>query len=167
MGLPRARGSGSSESAGIGTWPPICWQRRFRRWSVPTWMSTFWRLWRSCILLARRSISKTAASSCWPKMCVPIRSRDREVHPLWRQCPILGSAGHRGYAHRHGGHEQLSLPDLQYHFHGIHPNWVVNHAYNAASYILANDNPIEDGEELETGVADGQMYQGDSVEVPV
>ena len=48
------------------------------------------------------------------------------------------------------------MPDLQYHFHGMDPNWVVNHAYNAASYILEHDNPIEDGETID-GVADGQM----------
>ena len=48
------------------------------------------------------------------------------------------------------------LPDLQYHFHDMDPNWVVNHAYNVASYILANDNPIEDGETID-GVVDGQM----------
>ena len=33
---------------------------------------------------------------------------------------------------------------------------MVNHAYNVASYILANDNPIEDGETVD-GVEDGQM----------
>ena len=48
------------------------------------------------------------------------------------------------------------LPDLQYHFHDMDPNWVVNHAYNVASYILANDNPIQDGETID-GVADGQI----------
>ena len=36
------------------------------------------------------------------------------------------------------------------------PNWVVNHAYNVASYILEHDNPIQDGETVD-GVADGQM----------
>ena len=36
------------------------------------------------------------------------------------------------------------------------PNWVVNHAYNAASYILEHDNPIQDGETID-GVADGRM----------
>ena len=50
----------------------------------------------------------------------------------------------------------LFLPDLQYHFHGMDPNWVVNHAYNVASYILEHDNPIQDGETID-GVADGQM----------
>ena len=54
------------------------------------------------------------------------------------------------------GMSTLFLPDLQYHFHGMDPNWVVNHAYNAASYILEHDNPIEDGETID-GVADGQM----------
>ena len=54
------------------------------------------------------------------------------------------------------GMSTLFLPDLQYHFHDMDPNWVVNHAYNVASYILANDNPIQDGETID-GVADGQI----------
>ena len=54
------------------------------------------------------------------------------------------------------GMSTLFLPDLQYHFHGMDPNWVVNHAYNVASYILEHDNPIQDGETID-GVADGQM----------
>ena len=39
------------------------------------------------------------------------------------------------------GMNTLFLPDLQYHFHDMDPNWVVNHAYNVASYILEHDNP--------------------------
>ena len=54
------------------------------------------------------------------------------------------------------GMSTLFLPDLQYHFHGMNPNWVVNHAYNVASYILANDNPVEDGETMD-GIMDGQI----------
>ena len=54
------------------------------------------------------------------------------------------------------GMSTLFLPDLQYHFHNMDPNWVVNHAYNVASYILEHDNPIQDGETID-GVADGQM----------
>ena len=54
------------------------------------------------------------------------------------------------------GMSTLFLPDLQYHFHDMDPNWVVNHAYNVASYILEHDNPIQDGETVD-GVADGQM----------
>ena len=50
------------------------------------------------------------------------------------------------------GMSTLFLPDLQYHFHGMDPNWVVNHAYNVASYILEHDNPIQDGETID-GVA--------------
>lgn len=56
------------------------------------------------------------------------------------------------------GMSTLFLPDLQYHFHGMDPNWIVNHAYNLSSYILANDNPIED-EETVDGIEDGQMSQ--------
>lgn len=54
------------------------------------------------------------------------------------------------------GMSTLFLPDLQYHFHGMDPNWVVNHAYNVASYILQNDNPIRPGETVD-GVVDGRM----------
>lgn len=50
----------------------------------------------------------------------------------------------------------LFLPDLQYHFHGMDPNEVVYHAYNLASYILDNDNPIEAGETVD-GMRNGQM----------
>lgn len=50
----------------------------------------------------------------------------------------------------------LFLPDLQYCFHGMDPNWVVGHAYNLASYILENDNPIQDGETID-GIEDGEL----------
>ena len=38
------------------------------------------------------------------------------------------------------GMSLLFLPDLQYHFRGLDPNLMVNHAYNTASYLLINDN---------------------------
>lgn len=44
------------------------------------------------------------------------------------------------------GMSTLFLPDIQYHFHDMDPNLVVNHAYNIASYILDNDNPIKAGD---------------------
>ena len=50
----------------------------------------------------------------------------------------------------------LFLPDLQYHFHGMDPNWVVNHAYNVLSYIYDNDCPINSGETID-GIVDGRM----------
>ena len=43
------------------------------------------------------------------------------------------------------GMSTLFLPDLQYHFHSMDPNWVVNHAYNVASYILATTTPLRMG----------------------
>lgn len=54
------------------------------------------------------------------------------------------------------GMSTLFLPNLQYHFHGMDPNWVVNHAYNVTSYILEHDNSIED-EEMVDGIVDGAM----------
>lgn len=52
----------------------------------------------------------------------------------------------------------LFIEDLQYHFHDMDPNWVVNHAYNMASYILNNDRPIKDGDTID-GIADGRLVQ--------
>lgn len=54
------------------------------------------------------------------------------------------------------GMSTLYLPDLQYHFHGMDPNWVVNHAYNLLSYMYANDAPIKSGETVD-GIVDGHM----------
>ncbi|MCM1219422.1 MAG: DUF4261 domain-containing protein [Lachnospiraceae bacterium] len=52
----------------------------------------------------------------------------------------------------------LYIEDLQYHFHDMDPNWVVNHAYNMASYILDNDRPIKDGDTI-NGMAEGRLVQ--------
>lgn len=56
------------------------------------------------------------------------------------------------------GMSTLFLPDLQYHFHDMDPNWVVNHAYNIASYIFENDNPIKGGDHID-GIVNGQFDQ--------
>ncbi|MCL2295864.1 MAG: DUF4261 domain-containing protein [Methanomassiliicoccaceae archaeon] len=42
----------------------------------------------------------------------------------------------------------LGLPDMQYHFHGLDPNEVVDHAYNTAIYQFENDAPIKSGETI-------------------
>ncbi len=54
------------------------------------------------------------------------------------------------------GMSTLFLPDLQYHFHDMDSNLVVSHAYDLASYILKNDNSIQDGETVD-GVRGGRM----------
>ncbi|MDE7477113.1 MAG: DUF4261 domain-containing protein, partial [Lachnospiraceae bacterium] len=54
------------------------------------------------------------------------------------------------------GMSTLFLPDLQYHFYGMEPNWVVNHAYNVLSYIYDNNNPIENDDHID-GVENGNM----------
>lgn len=43
----------------------------------------------------------------------------------------------------------LGLPDVQVHFHDKEPNALVNHVYNIASYQLANDVPIKNGETID------------------
>ncbi len=43
---------------------------------------------------------------------------------------------------------------LQYHFHSMNPNEVVNHAYNVLSYIYDNNNPIQNGDHID-GILDG------------
>lgn len=42
----------------------------------------------------------------------------------------------------------IGLPDVQYHFHELDPNAVVDHAYNVAAYIFTQDDPIQDGETI-------------------
>ena len=50
------------------------------------------------------------------------------------------------------GMNTLSMPDLQYHFHGMNPNWIVNHAYTVLSYIFDNENPIKSGDPIDSVV---------------
>lgn len=54
------------------------------------------------------------------------------------------------------GMSTLCLPDLQYHFHGVDPNEVVNHAYNLLIYLFENDCPIQNNETVD-GIRDGRI----------
>lgn len=54
------------------------------------------------------------------------------------------------------GMSTLFLPDVQYHFHGMNPDEVVNHAYSVLYYIFEHDNPIADGETI-AGLENGDM----------
>ena len=93
----------------------------------------------------------------WRRMCVPTRSRDSDRFIRFGvNVRFFNIEGTEDMLIDTVGMSTLFLPDLQYHFHDMDPNWVVNHAYNVASYILANDDPIEDGETVD-GVEDGQM----------
>ena len=56
------------------------------------------------------------------------------------------------------GMSTLFLPDLQYHFHGVDPNYVVFHAYNVLNYIFEHDNLIGDGGTI-AGLQNGEMNQ--------
>ncbi len=59
------------------------------------------------------------------------------------------------------GMSTMFLPDLQYHFHGMDPNSVVNYAYNVLSYIYDEANPIKSNDHID-GMKDGQMSTGSS-----
>lgn len=50
----------------------------------------------------------------------------------------------------------LGLPDLQYNFHSMDPNWVVNHAYNMAAYLLEGSHPVKNGDRID-GIEDGNI----------
>lgn len=54
------------------------------------------------------------------------------------------------------GLSTLGLPDLQYNFHSMDPNWVVNHAYNMAGYLLEGKHSIHDGDRVD-GIEDGNI----------
>lgn len=52
----------------------------------------------------------------------------------------------------------LHLPDLQYYFHDMDPNWVVSHAYSIASYNFENGNVIKDGDTID-GMINGEITE--------
>ena len=54
------------------------------------------------------------------------------------------------------GMSTLFYPDLQYHFHGMNPDEIVNHAYSVLYYIFEHDNPIDDGQTI-AGLENGDM----------
>lgn len=43
----------------------------------------------------------------------------------------------------------LELPDLQYHFRGVSPDWVAEHACTLAAYLLEHENPISAGQTVD------------------
>lgn len=51
----------------------------------------------------------------------------------------------------------MFIPDLQYHFRSLDPNHVVNHAYCIASYLLQNENPIKDGDTVDSITEKGRF----------
>lgn len=54
------------------------------------------------------------------------------------------------------GMSLLFLPDLQYCFRGMEPEWVMNHAYQVLSYLYDRENPIRDGDPVD-GIVNGAM----------
>ncbi len=56
------------------------------------------------------------------------------------------------------GMQTLSLPDLQYHFKGIDPNLIMEHAYNVLSLMYMNGAVINDGDTID-GIQDGELCE--------
>ena len=54
------------------------------------------------------------------------------------------------------GMSTLFYPDVQYHFHGMNPDEIVNHACSVLYYIFEHDNPIDDGQTI-AGLENGDM----------
>lgn len=50
----------------------------------------------------------------------------------------------------------IGLPDIQYHFHNLNPDYIVGHAYNVASYIFSANAPVKNGETID-GLEDRNM----------
>lgn len=55
------------------------------------------------------------------------------------------------------GFYAFGAADVQMHFRGIDPNYVVNYVYNIASYQFENDFPIVSGDTVDSIGADGSM----------
>jgi len=56
------------------------------------------------------------------------------------------------------GMNVVRLPDIQYHFNEMDPNWVVQHAYNMLCDIYEKDCSIETGHTI-SGILDGEMNE--------
>lgn len=56
------------------------------------------------------------------------------------------------------GMDVLLLPDLQFHFQGIQPEGIISYAYNLASYIFKNNNPIKEGDTIDS-MKDGELAE--------
>lgn len=54
------------------------------------------------------------------------------------------------------GMSTLFMPDVQYHFHDLDPNALVNHAYNMLSYMYDAGNPIKSNDHID-GIENGSM----------
>ena len=52
----------------------------------------------------------------------------------------------------------IGLPDVQYHFHTLDPNGVVEHAYNTATYQLKSNAAIKSGHTIE-GLSPGSSWR--------
>lgn len=50
----------------------------------------------------------------------------------------------------------IGLPDVQYHFHNLNPDYIVRHAYNVASYIFTNNAPVKSGDTID-GLEGGKI----------
>ncbi|MDE6726649.1 MAG: DUF4261 domain-containing protein [Oscillospiraceae bacterium] len=55
------------------------------------------------------------------------------------------------------GFYAFGAADVQVHFHGIDPNYVVNYVYNIASYQFGADFPIKSGDTVDSIGKDGSM----------
>ena len=44
----------------------------------------------------------------------------------------------------------IGLSDIQYHFHDLNPNNIIQHAMNIAAYIFENGNIIKSNDEIES-----------------
>ncbi|ONI43984.1 hypothetical protein AN640_05960 [Candidatus Epulonipiscium fishelsonii] len=51
------------------------------------------------------------------------------------------------------GMNTLFLPDIQYYFHDMDPNWAINHAYNICEYLFDKGPILKNGENV-CGVSD-------------
>ena len=109
-------------------------------------MPTFWRLW--------RSYTPTCEAFYFQNCGKLFLAEDVRSHQIEGSDRFIRFGVNVRFFNIEGtedmlidtvGMSTLFLPDLQYHFHDMDPNWVVNHAYNVASYILEHDNPIQDG----------------------
>ena len=98
--------------------------------SKPIWTWTSWRRCRNCTQPGDVLFPELRKAGSGRRCALPPARGGGPLHPFRRQCPLLQHSGCEDMLIDTVGMGTLFLPDLQYHFRGMDPNWMVNHAYN-------------------------------------
>ena len=171
--LPAAR-CGTVWANGIRSWLSaggrssawICSLPLWTRWSVPTWIWTFWRHWQSsiptCVAFYFQNCGKLLKAE--EVRGNAIAGPDRFIR-FGVNARFFNMQGTDDMLVDTLGMSTCSCPTCSTTFTIWTPTGWWDTPYSVASYLLLAGNPIQDGETVD-GVLDGAHQPGGSVEMP-